>query len=206
MADKIYEKIRFAVGRAADVGAHLSAATAAEAIGKTLGLGDTLIQFTHVELRNAAYEPAFKKVPYSERVLFLPHCSRNIKCCKAAQNGEGYECKNCGACNIDKAIKIAQELGYGHTFIVPGGSMLKKIILKYKPKAVVGVSCFHEAILGFEEMKGTGVTPQSVLLLNDGCKDTTINLHLLRQKMAMIDDTINKENPKVISRKKPKQR
>ena len=85
---------------------------------------------------------------------------------------------------------MARSLGYGKIFIVPGGSMMKKLILKYKPKAVVGVSCFHEAILGFEEMKQSSVIPQAVLLLNDGCKDTTINLHLLKEKLSLIDETI----------------
>lgn len=187
MVDGIYGKIRYAVGKVADAGAHLNAAKAAEAIGKSLGLSDSLIQYTHIELRNSVFEPAFKKIPYKERALFLPHCSRRVKVCKALQDDEGFHCKNCGACNIDEAVKIARSLGYGHIFIVPGGSMMKKLITKYKPKAVVGVSCFHEAIQGFEEIKQSSVIPQAVLLLNDGCRDTTINLPLLKEKLSAID-------------------
>lgn len=187
MPDGIYQKIRYAVGKVADAGAHLNAANAAETIGKKLGLSDSLIQYTHIELRNSVYEPAFKKIPYKERALFLPHCSRKTKICKAVQDDEGYHCKNCGACGIDEAVKLARGLGYGWIFIVPGGSMMKKIIQKYKPKAVVGVSCFHEAILGFEGMKQSMVIPQAVLLLSDGCKNTEINIHLLKEKLSAID-------------------
>lgn len=189
MAEGIYGKIRYAVGKVADASAHLNAASAAEAIGKSLGLSEALIQFTHIELRNSVYEPAFKKTPYSERALFLPHCSRKTKTCKALSDSEGFHCKNCGACNIGDAVKIAQNLGYGNIFIVPGGSMMKKLIQKHKPKAVVGVSCFHEAIQGFEEIKQSSVIPQAVLLLSDGCQNTTINMPLLQEKLSAIDQT-----------------
>ena len=197
MPDGIYSKIRFAVGKVVDAGAHLNAAGAAEAIGKSLGLSDSLIQYTHIELRNSVYEPAFKKIPYKERALFLPHCSRKIKTCKALLDDEGYHCKNCGACNIDKVVATARELGYGNIFIVPGGSMMKKLIIKYKPKGVLGISCFHEAILGFEEIKQSSVIPQAVLLLNDGCQNTEVNMPLLEEKMRMIDPWLLKGTKKI---------
>ncbi|MDD3083732.1 MAG: DUF116 domain-containing protein [Candidatus ainarchaeum sp.] len=182
-----YEKIRSAVGKVVDSGAHLNAAKATENIAKKLGLSESMVQYTHVELRNAIYEPDFKKIPYKDRILFLPHCSRNSKKCKATSNDEGLECKHCGACDIDKAIKIAKKLGYKKIFVVPGGSMVKKLIAKYNPKATIGVCCFDEAILAFDMLKGTGIIPQVVLLLKAGCKDTIINLPLLEEKLSLIE-------------------
>jgi hypothetical protein len=185
MPESIYDKIRVAVAKMVDSGAHLNAATAAESIGKSLGLSDALIQFAHIELRNSAYESDFRKVPYSERALFLPHCSRDIKVCKAVYDEEGYHCKNCGACNIDEAVTMAKKIGYKKIFIVPGGSMVKKILEKNRIRAAIGVSCFHEAIMAFEAAKYASIIPQAVLLLNDGCKDTKIDLHLLKEKLEM---------------------
>ena len=185
-----YEKIRSYVGKVADTGAHLNAAKAAEKIGKKLGLSEAMIQFTHIELRNAVYEPSYKKIPYNERVVFLPHCSRNSKLCKAQSNGEGIECKHCGSCDITKIIKIAEKLGYKKAFVIPGGSMVKKLLAKYEPKASVGVCCFDEAQLAFDMLKGTHIVPQIVLLLKEGCKDTMINLPLVEQKMKMIDPSL----------------
>jgi len=185
MSDRIYDKIRFAVGKVVDAGAHLNAASAAETIGKSLGLSDELIQFTHIELRNSVFEPEFKKIPFKERALFLPHCTRKLPGCKAAFDEDGYHCKHCGACGLDKATKMAEDLGYMNIFIVPGGSLVKKIMLKYKPKAAIGVCCFNEALLSFENVKSTRIIPQVVLLLRDGCKDTLINLTLLEKKLAL---------------------
>jgi uncharacterized protein len=181
----LYQKVRGAVGRAVDSGTHLNVAKATENIARKFGLGDRMVQFTHIELRNAVYEPDYRKTKYKERILFLPHCSRNSKECKAEYNEEGLVCKKCMKCDLGKAIEIAEKLGYKKTFIVPGGSMIKKLLEKYKPKASVGVCCFDEALLAFDMLKGTKVIPQVVLLLKDGCKDTVIDLPLLEEKLKM---------------------
>jgi uncharacterized protein len=187
MVESIYQRIKLVVAKTVDSGAHLNAASAAEGIGKSLGLSDALIQFAHVELRNAVYEPEFRKIPFKDRALFLPHCSRNTRVCKAISDEEGIHCKHCGGCDLDKAVSIAEKIGYTQIYIVPGGSMVKKMLEKYKPKAAIGVCCFHEAILAFELTKQVNIIPQTVLLLKDGCKDTQINLPLLEEKLSLID-------------------
>jgi len=201
MSDGIYEKIRTAVIKTVDAGAHLNAAGAAESIGKSLGLSDGLVQYTHVELRNIAFENDFKKIPFEERALFLPHCSRHSANCKATFDEEGYHCLACGACNLDSAIKIAKKIGYKKIFIVPGGSLVKKLIEKYKPKAAIGVCCFNEAILSFELAKHGGIIAQAVLLLKDGCKDTMINLPLLEEKLSLIDESLVEKKKKKARKK-----
>ncbi len=185
-----YQKIRVAIGKAIDSGVHYNFGTTADSIGKKLGLSERMIQYTHIELRNSVFEPEFKKIPYSERVLFLPHCARNSEKCKAISDDEGFHCAHCGACEIDKAEQFAQNLGYKKVFIVPGGSMVKKILLQYEPKASVGVCCFDEALLAFELLKNTKIVPQVALLLRDGCKDTMINMPLLEEKLSLIDETL----------------
>jgi hypothetical protein len=187
IAEGIYNKIRFTIGKFIDDGTHLNAAKTAEVIGKKLGLSKSLIEFTHIELRNSVYESSFKQIPFKDRALFLPHCVRNLRKCKSIQDEEGIHCKKCGSCGLKEAIEIAENLGYGKIFIIPGGSMMKSLIEKYKCKAVVGVSCFYEAILGFESLKNSNIIPQAVLLLNDGCKDTVINLPLLEEKLKAIE-------------------
>jgi len=189
----VIEKIRASVGSLVDSGVHINAAKASEKIAKKLGLSERMVQYTHVALRNAVYEPQFKETPYKKRVLFLPHCVRSSKKCKAKYNSFGLECKNCGACDLCKAKKIAEKLGYKKVFIVPGGSMVRKILEKYKPKASIGVCCFNEALLAYELTRDLKVTPQVVLLLKDGCKDTKINLPELKEKLELIEEKNNKK-------------
>jgi hypothetical protein len=181
----MYQQIRAAIGKMVDSGTHINVAEATEIIAKKLGLSEAMVQFAHIEIRNSVFEPEYKKIPYKQRILFLPHCARNIKNCRAKQTDEGLKCGHCKSCDIDKAVKLAEDLGYMKVFVVPGGSMVKKLLQKYKPKTSIGVCCFNEALMAFDMIKGSGVVPQVVLLLNDGCKDTKINMPLLEERIRL---------------------
>jgi len=185
-----YEKIRVAIGKTIDTGMHYNAGKTADTIGKKLGLSERMIQYTHIELRNSVFEPEFKKIPYNQRVLFLPHCARNSTNCKATQDDTGFHCAHCGSCEIGYAEKFALDLGYKKVFVVPGGSMIKKLLKEHDPKASVGVCCFDEALLAFDLLKHTQIIPQVALLLRDGCANTMINIPLLEEKLSLIDESL----------------
>ncbi len=184
----IYDQIRDSVSSLIDSGAHINAANAAQRIGKELGLSDRLVSYTHIELRNKLNEAKFKRVPFKDRMLFLPHCLKKPKGCKARPGEEGIECRKTAACKncpVEIMRNEAKKLGYGHVFIVPGGSMLAKLAEKYKPKAVLGLACKDEVNLGFSKMAEYGVPAQGVMLLKDGCKDTEANLEEVKEKMVL---------------------
>ena len=186
--NNIKEKIRDAVASAIDSGAHINFAAASETIAKKLGLSERWIEYTHVEFRNKLNESAYKKTPYKNRILFLPHCLRNSKECKAPYNDEGLQCTECGKCKIDPLVKEAKKLKYGGVFVVPGESMVLKLIEKYRPKAVLGVACYKETMLAFDSLNGTGVTPQAVLLTRAGCINTDVNIDEVIEKMRLIKE------------------
>ena len=187
---KITGKIKDAVAGLVDRTAHLDVAMATEAIAKRLGLKERMINYTHIEIRNRLNEYGFKATPYNERILFLPHCMRNSRQCKAKYNEEGLQCRQCGACDLSALIKEAKKLGYKDVFITPGGSMVQKLIRKYKPKAVMGVCCFEEANMAFDRLRGTGIHAQASMLLYDGCKDTKANFADAKEKMEAIDKAL----------------
>lgn len=185
---KATERIKEAVAEIIDRTTHLDAAKATQAIARKFGLNQRLINYTHTEFRNKMNEFGFKATPYGKRILFLPHCLRNSRNCKAVQGEEGLVCKECGKCDIPELAEAAKNLGYANVFIVPGGSMVQKIIRKYKPKATMGVCCYHEANMAFDSLRGTGIHPQVSLLLQDGCKDTKANIAEAKEKMELIDE------------------
>ena len=187
---KITAKIKESVAEAIDRTTHLDAARVTQAIAKKFGLNDRMVNYTHIEVRNKLNEFGFKRTPYEKRILFLPHCLRNSKKCKADYIEEGLKCKRCGSCDIDRLLKIGEELGYSKSFITPGGSMVQKLIKKYNPEAIIGICCYHEANLGFDELRGTGIHAQVCLLMHDGCKDTKANIAEAKEKMELIDKKI----------------
>ncbi len=197
---KITAKIKEAIAGTIDRTTHLDVAGATQVIAQRFGLNKRMVNYTHVELRNKLNEYGFKATPYSERILFLPHCLRNSKKCRAKYSDEGLQCKRCGKCDISELIGIAEELGYAKAFVAPGGSMVTKLVKKYKPLATIGLCCYHEANLAFDNFKGTKIHTQACLLQNDGCKDTKANIAEAREKMELIDKKLLEGNSKQLKK------
>lgn len=187
----VYTRIRDAIGSLVDSGAHINVAEAARKIVKELGLSERFVNYTHVEIRNMLNEPKFKRVPFSERILFLPHCLKKPEGCGGKYGEEGFECVKkecCGECQLNQLRESALKAGYSRVFIVPGGSMVVKLAEKYKPKAVLGVACNMEVNLGFGKMSEFKIPAQGVLLLKEGCRDTEANLEEVKEKMMLYEE------------------
>ncbi len=120
--------------------------------------------------------------------LFLPHCLRSRNC-PAASDDEGVKCEKCGQCLINTFISTAEEYGI-RVFCVPGGSLLEKLVVKYRPKAIIGVACKKEIMLGLQLLWDKGFLFQVFLLEKDGCFETDINPEPL---LSLMTAPINKE-------------
>ena len=187
-------KIKESVAGRIDSGAHVNVAESTKFVAKKLGLPERLLNYTHTEIRNKLNELKYVSVPYSERILFLPQCLRNSQKCKAVLGEEGWICKECGSCKIYALTNIAKKTGYSQVFIVPGGSMVHKLIEKYKPNAVTGVACFNELSMASDKLHGSLLGHQSILLLKDGCRDTDVNVEEVEEKLKLIERGSNNAN------------
>jgi hypothetical protein len=133
------------------------------------------LQKATVTAINDMAQDAFARVPASKRFVFIPHCLRHIKTCKAQAGEEGYACLKCGACKINEIIKACERRGI-RAYIVAGGSQLVNIVKKYDPSAVLGIACFAEVRMGLDKMMELGIPTQAVILSTCGCVNTDVNL------------------------------
>ena len=183
----ITTKIRESICELIDLGGRQNVNKITKTIAKKLGLRDRLINYTDIEIRNYLRESRFKRVPIKKRILFLPHCLRNVEKCKGHYNDEGFECARCGACQINEILEMAEGKGYRKIFIVPGGSMIKKLVGKYKPEAIIGLACYHELTMGMDVCQGFHLPSSGILLLRDGCKDTLANMDEIEEKLDLVE-------------------
>jgi hypothetical protein len=123
-------------------------------------------------------ENAFRylRTPYAQRAVFVPQCLRRPPGCRAEERGHEYICRGCGACKIDGINRRARELGYLRVTILKGGSALPRLVEEAHPKAVLGVSCFNEGVLGLLACERAGVPAFCIPLLNSGCSDTDVDM------------------------------
>lgn len=143
-----------------------------KSIARILKLDDDLIDNMSIQIRDDINKKKFKEIPAEKTLIFLPHCLRHRNCPATLQK-DGVNCTCCGLCSIGVIKKKAEPKGY-KTYIVPGSSFVKKIVMENKFKAVIGVACHED--LNQMMMLLSDFCPQGVLLEKTGCYETTVNV------------------------------
>ena len=163
------------VKRLIELGIDLGTKDAVKSTLEALGSDTSYLDEVYITLKNHLNAKAFFAVPVSERLLFISHCMRKTPECSAEITEEGYVCKRCGACDIDRIMGEADKLGY-RTFIVPGGSMVFKVVKKYRPGACFGVACYYELEEAISKLSRVGIPTRSVPLSKTGCVNTKVDV------------------------------
>ena len=116
------------------------------------------------EEMNKSQEENFRKVPYNQRALLLPHCLN-----------EDYK-KELGS--------YASNLGY-KVHVLKGGSAMIRIIQDEKPKAIVGIACFDEIDLAVKKLESIKMPYQAVMLCKNGCDNTLVDIISAKEKISL---------------------
>jgi hypothetical protein len=161
------------IQRLVGLGVDLSTKKALKKALGVLGVKPDNIDNLYIDLKNSIHEERFKRVPNEKKIVFLPQCLRDCNKCKATLQKYGYKCVKCSSkCKARKVKELSEKMGY-KAFIVPGGSMLSRIIKDFRPHAIVGVACKKEIVMAFDELN---LPTQGIELLKDGCVDTDVDI------------------------------
>jgi hypothetical protein len=144
-----------------------------KAMFRFLGLEDREMLSFFIKLHNAMNEPEFTRTPVTERAIFMPQCLRSSQC-PAHLTPEGLKCRNCGQCTVGETRVLLEQLGY-RIFIVPGSSFIKRMVKKYRPKAIIGVGCMAEVKEGIDMADKMGLVVMGIVTLKEGCVETIVN-------------------------------
>ena len=139
-----------------------------KAMFRFLGLEDREMLAFFIKLHNSMNSPEFARIPVAERAIFMPQCLRSSQC-PAHLTPEGLKCRNCGQCTIGESRVLLERLGY-RIFIVPGSSFIKRMVKKYRPKAIIGVGCLAEVKEGIDMADKMGLVVMGIVTLKEGDK------------------------------------
>jgi hypothetical protein len=137
------------------------------------GLEDRELYTFLIKLINSMNSAEFARVPVAERAIFIPQCLRSSKC-PAHLTPEGLKCRNCGQCDVGEARLLLERMGY-KVFIVPGSSFIKRMVRKYRPKAIIVVGCLAEVKEGMDMADMMGLVVMGIVTLKEGCVETIAN-------------------------------
>jgi hypothetical protein len=74
-------------------------------------------------------------------------------------------------------------MGY-RFFIVPGSSFIKRIMKKYRPRAIVGVGCQMEIKEGLDLCHSYDIPAMGVPLTKSGCVSTNLDWEQFYDRLA----------------------
>jgi hypothetical protein len=144
-----------------------------KAMLRLIGLEDREMLTFFIKLHNAMNKSAFERIPVAERAIFMPQCLRSAQC-PAHLTPEGLKCSSCGRCTVGEARTMLEKMGY-RIFIVPGSSFIKRMVKKYRPKALIGVGCLSEVNEGIDMADKMGLVVMGVVTLKEGCVETLVD-------------------------------
>ncbi|MFC1786777.1 DUF116 domain-containing protein [Halobacteriota archaeon] len=144
-----------------------------KALFRLFKVDDSIVDDVVIRLRNKVSLKRFEGLPFEKKAIFLPQCLRSVDC-PAKLSPEGIQCINCGRCNIGDAKKKLESVGY-RVFVVPGSSFIKRMVVKYKPEAILGVGCISEVKDGLDLCHRFGVPAVAIPLETDGCISTALD-------------------------------
>ena len=149
--------------------------THAGAVIAETGINPIYLDYAGVLLSNEVWREQLATVPYERRLLLLPKCLRVEDKCPAPFDEFGLLCKQCGLCTIQDLQNEAERLGYA-VLVAEGSAIVMSLIQTGKIDAIVGVSCLSVLERAFPYMEAAAVPGVAIPLLQDDCKDTTVDL------------------------------
>jgi len=147
----------------------------AEGIVETIQVDEKYRDYIGVLLNNEVWRETLATVPYLRRLLLLPKCLRVEDHCPAPFDEFGLLCKQCGLCTIQDLQMEAERLGYA-VLVAEGSPIVMSLIQTGKIDAIVGVSCLSVLERAFPYMEAAAIPGIAIPLLQDDCKDTTVDV------------------------------
>jgi geranylgeranyl diphosphate synthase, type II len=139
-----------------------------------LGLDEQYLGFAMVAVSNEFWREQVQAIPFSRRLLLLPHCLKNAEGCPADYDEFGLDCKKCGACSVADFKVKAEELGY-KVLVSEGTPIVLKIIVSGHVDALVGVACLNVLEKAFDKILLAGIPCVAAPLLSSNCRSTSVD-------------------------------
>jgi geranylgeranyl diphosphate synthase, type II len=159
----------------------------ADRVVRTTGSDPTYRDYIGVLLSNEVWREPLASIPYDRRLLLLPKCLRVEDRCPAPFDEFGLLCKQCGLCTIQDLQNEAERLGYA-VLVAEGSAIVMSLIQTGKIDAIVGVSCLSVLERAFPYMEAAAVPGIAIPLLQDDCKDTTVDIDWIWDVIHLSND------------------
>jgi uncharacterized protein len=153
-------------------------------LGTILGFSRERLRESYVHVNNS-FIKAIKPRFYNKDILILlPHCLQVTKC-KIRLSNNIYNCARCGECDIAALISVAEKYQVSIA-IANGGTLARRIILKFKPKFILAVACDRDLVSGIHDVYPLPVLGILNMRPEGPCINTRVDVDLLEETLREI--------------------
>ncbi len=143
------------------------------ALGKMLKIDVDRIKRSFIEVNNQMVRAALFRLRPEQVLLLVPHCLQRTQCPHKI-TVEVNNCRRCGGCCIGDILEIRDRYGI-NVGVATGGTLARKYVKEYRPRAVVAVACERDLTSGIQDsnpLPVLGVTNERPF---GPCHDTSID-------------------------------
>jgi len=150
-------------------------------LGRFFRIDVDRIRNSFIEVNNYLVKSKQLKVSSEQLLLLAPHCLQNSQCpYKITVNIEN--CHRCGKCTVNNLLELKENYGI-NVGMASGGTLARKFVQMYRPRAIVAVACERDLASGIQDSNPLPVLGVINKRPFGPCFNTSIN-------MAEVEDAV----------------
>ncbi|MFZ5597433.1 MAG: DUF116 domain-containing protein [Bacillota bacterium] len=118
-------------------------------LGKLLKIDTDQIRKSFVEVNNQMVRVRRFNLDPGQVLVLVPHCLQRTQCPHKITS-DMDNCRRCGGCRIGQLLDIRDSYGV-RMGVATGGTLARKYVRDYRPRAVVAVACERDLVSGIQD-------------------------------------------------------
>lgn len=118
-------------------------------LGRIFNIDTDKIKRSFIEVNNQLVLTKELKLMPSQILVLAPHCLQKSSCPHKITT-DINNCKRCGGCPVNELLAIRDRFGV-NIGLATGGTLARKYVKEYRPKAVVAIACERDLASGIQD-------------------------------------------------------
>jgi hypothetical protein len=160
------------------------------ALGRMCKIDRDRIKSSFIEVNNQLVLAQHLVISPQQLLLLLPHCLQNSECPHKI-TVDINNCRRCGKCAVGDLLKLRDRYGLV-VAMVTGGTLARKIMHQYRPRAIIAVACERDLTSGIQDANPIPVLGVTNERPNGPCFNTKIAITRVEEAIRVfLPDKMN---------------
>jgi hypothetical protein len=137
-----------------------------------------------VAVNNLLVNRRLKPISPQRLLVLLPHCIQD-RSCPHRITFNINNCTGCGKCEVKELREVSEKWGF-QLYVVPGGSLARRMVLEHLPDAIVAVACERDLVSGIIDSFPIPVYAIINLRPQGYCLETCVDVGLIRRTIEVL--------------------